>query len=227
MKDKLEQIRERIQAATEACGRDPATVRLVAVSKTQPVSRIAEAIAAGATDLGENYIQEAKEKIESLAGHSVCWHFIGHLQSNKAKIAVSLFDWIHTVDSVKLAAEIDKHAAKLGKVQKILIQVNTGQERSKSGVAPEDMAGLVTEISRFAHVTVQGLMAIPPFYADPEAVRPHFKKLRMLRDAIEKQQIPNVVMEELSMGMSGDFDAAIAEGATMVRIGTAIFGARQ
>jgi len=227
MKEKLEQVRKRIQAAAEACGRDPATVRLVAVSKTQPVSRIAEAIAASTTDLGENYIQEAKEKIEPLAAHPVCWHFIGHLQSNKAKIAVSLFDWIHTVDSAKLAAEIDKQAAKLGKVQKILIQVNTGLEDTKSGVVPDDLPGLVTEISRFGHVAVRGLMAIPPFYDDPEAVRPHFKKLRMLRDAIEKQKIPNVVMKELSMGMSGDFEVAIAEGATMVRIGTAIFGARQ
>lgn len=227
MKGKLEQVRKRIQAAAGGCGRDPATVRLVAVSKTQPVSRIAEVIAAGATDLGENYIQEAKEKIESLAGHPVCWHFIGHLQSNKAKIAVSLFDWIHTVDSVKLAAEIDKQAARLGKVQKILIQVNTGQEASKSGAAPDDLAGLVTEISRFANVAVRGLMAIPPFSDDSEAVRPHFQRLRKLAAAIQAQQISNVTMDELSMGMSGDFEAAIAEGATMVRIGTAIFGARQ
>lgn len=227
MKAKLEQVRQRIKAAAEACGRKPETVRLVGVSKTQPVGRVQEALAAGIADLGENYIQEAQDKITALSGCPARWHFIGHLQSNKAKIAVLLFDWIHTVDSVKLAGEIDRHAAKLGKVQNILIQVNTGMEDSKSGVAPDDLPGLVAEIGRLAHVSVRGLMAIPPYFDDPEAVRPHFRQLRMLRDTIREKQIPNVFMEELSMGMSGDFEAAISEGATMVRIGTAIFGERR
>jgi len=227
MKSNLEQIWHRIRAAAVASGRAPEAVRLVAVSKTHPVERIREAAAAGVTDLGENYVQEAREKIEALSGSPLYWHFIGHLQSNKAKTAVTLFEWIHTVDSVKLAREINRHAAGLGKVQKILIQVNTGMEDTKSGIPAGDLSGLVTEIGRLANVSVRGLMAIPPYFDDPEAVRPHFKRLRELRDAIREQEIPNVLMEELSMGMSGDFESAISEGATMVRIGTAIFGERK
>lgn len=227
MFNELEKIYQRINNAAVACGRDPAEIRLVAVSKTVPAERIRTAIEAGVSILGENYIQEAENKIEQLADLNVSWHFIGHLQSNKAKFAVRWFDLIHTVDSVKLAKEINKQATKLGKVQDILIQVNVGMEQSKSGVAETDSVSLIRDISELENIAVKGLMTIPPYFDAPEKVRPHFKALAALRDSISAQRIPNVSMEELSMGMTGDFEAAICEGATLVRIGTALFGERQ
>ncbi|MFC1857560.1 YggS family pyridoxal phosphate-dependent enzyme [Thermodesulfobacteriota bacterium] len=226
MKERLEKIRGRIAEAAQACGRDPESIRLVAVSKTMPAEKVREAISAGVTILGENYIQEARGKISTLSSHPVSWHFIGHLQRNKAKYAVKLFDLIHSVDSIKLARELDKQALKITKIQPILIQVNMGMEATKSGAAEADTLKLVEEISRLEHVSVNGLMTIPPYFDAPERVRPFFSGLRTLRDRIKKEDIPNVTMEELSMGMTGDFEAAIEEGATLVRIGTAIFGKR-
>ena len=223
---RLERIRERIRDAALACGRDPAAVRLVAVAKTFPPDDIRRAAAAGATDIGENYIQEARAKFEELSGLGVHWHFIGRLQTNKARQAVRMFDLIHTVDSAHLAAEIDRAAEKLGKVQPVLVQVNVAGEATKSGVAPADTAALVSEISRMQAVRVQGLMTLPPYFDQPERVRPFFAELRRLAGRIRELALPNVCMDSLSMGMTGDFEAAIAEGATLVRVGTAIFGGR-
>lgn len=226
MKDKLKHIGERIRQAAEARGRNPESIRLVAVSKTVDADRVREAVDAGVTILGENYIQEAGEKISALSDCNVSWHFIGHLQTNKAKYAVKLFDLIHTADSLKLAQELNRQAAKIAKVQDILIQVNIGEEESKSGTSAQELETLLREISRFDHLSVKGLMTIPPFYDEPEKVRPFFSALRKLRDQMRNQGIPNISMNELSMGMSGDFETAIGEGATLVRIGTAIFGER-
>ncbi len=219
-------MRERIRQAARAYNRPESAIRLVAVSKTVPVEIVKEAIAAGMTDFGENYIQEAREKINALAGYSVLWHYIGHLQSNKAKYAVRMFDLIHSVDSLKLAKELDKYAQKIDKVQAILIQVNVAREDSKSGVYVEDTVRLAREIGCLENIAVKGLMTMPPYFNAPEKVRPFFAALRQLRDQIKKENIPNISMDELSMGMTGDFEAAIQEGATMVRIGTAIFGER-
>jgi len=223
----LERVKARIKATAKACNRPVASIRLVAVSKTMPAEVIREAIEAGVTDLGENYIQEAKEKVHALATYPATWHFIGHLQSNKAKYAVRLFDLIHSVDSLKLAKELDKFAGKIDKIQSILIQVNVAREDSKSGVYVEGTVQLLREISRLENISVKGLMTMPPYFNAPEKVRPFFAALRELRDKIIKEAIPNVSMDELSMGMTGDFEAAIEEGATMVRIGTAIFGGRR
>jgi hypothetical protein len=199
----------------------------VAVSKTMPVEVVREAIEAGVTDLGENYIQEAREKVNALVTYPATWHFIGHLQSNKAKYAVRLFDLIHSVDSLKLAQELNKYAKKNDKIQAILIQVNVAKEVAKSGVYVEDTVKLLNEVSRLENIAVKGLMTMPPYFNAPEKVRPFFTALRKFRDQINMEAIPNISMDELSMGMTGDFEAAIEEGATIVRIGTAIFGDRR
>jgi pyridoxal phosphate enzyme (YggS family) len=227
IKDNLLQIQERIRSAAIRCHRDPATVKLVVVSKTIPASGVKEAIDAGVTLFGENYVQEAREKIDALASTAISWHFIGHLQSNKAKYAAGLFELIHSVDSLKLAREIDKQARKRDKVQPVLIQVNIAQEASKSGTTEDEAPALVRNVSQLSHLSVRGLMTMPPFFNAPDKVKPYFRALRQLRDQIASMQIENVSMAELSMGMTGDFEVAIEEGATLVRIGTAIFGARQ
>jgi hypothetical protein len=226
LRQRLEKIKARIQQAAEACGRDAESVRLVAVSKTVAPEAVLEALEAGVTDLGENYVQEAREKFKALVQYPVSWHFIGHLQSNKAKYAVRLFDLIHSVDSLKLARELDKQAAKVDKIQQILVQVNTSGEETKSGIAADETTTLIQEISQMKNLSVQGLMTMPPYFYQPEKVRPFFAALRKLRDEIDSRRIPNVSMAELSMGMTGDFEVAIQEGATLVRIGTAIFGER-
>jgi pyridoxal phosphate enzyme (YggS family) len=222
----LESVKERIKKAAAACNRPAESIRLVAVSKTIPIEVVREAIDAGVTDLGENYIQEAREKINSLITYPVNWHFIGHLQSNKAKYAVRMFDLIHSVDSLKLARELDNYAKKNNKVQPILIQVNVAREDSKSGVYVENTIQLLKDISKLKNIAVKGLMTMPPFFNAPEKVRPFFSALRELRDQIRALKIPGITLDDLSMGMTGDFEAAIQEGATMVRIGTAIFGDR-
>lgn len=227
MKQRLQYIKEQIEKAAVSCGRDPESVCLIAVSKTVPENRVKDAIEAGVTHLGENYIQEARKKIENLSAYPVSWHFIGHLQSNKAKYAVKLFDLIHSVDSFKLARELNKQAAKIKKIQKILIQVNMGKEVSKSGVFEEDVYNLLKEISLLENISVKGVMTLPPFFDNPEKARPYFSALRNLRDSLDKRKPGNVSLKELSMGMTGDFEAAIEEGATYVRIGTAIFGKRK
>ena len=227
MKQRLEHVKERIRRAAESCNRDPDSIRLVVVSKTFPAETVKVAIEAGATILGENYVQEAREKFDALVHYAVSWHFVGHLQSNKAKYAVRLFDLIHSVDSLKLARALDREAKKADKIQPILVQVNISGEDTKSGIAAEETPGLISEISLLENLSVQGLMTMPPYFYQPEKVRPYFAALRNLRDQIKEQSPPNVSLEELSMGMTGDFEAAIEEGATLVRIGTAIFGERK
>ena len=226
MKERLERVRQRIRQAAEACHRSGTDIRLVAVSKTMPVEIVREAIETGMMELGENYIQESSEKFTTLATYPVTWHYIGHLQSNKAKYAVRMFDLIHSVDSLKLAKALDKYAKKIDKVQAILIQVNVAKEDSKSGVYGEDTLQLVREAARLENIAVKGLMTMPPYFNAPDKARPFFAALRHLRDQIKNETIPSISMEELSMGMTGDFEVAIAEGATMVLVGTAIFGER-
>jgi pyridoxal phosphate enzyme (YggS family) len=227
MKRRIQEIQGRIEAAAERAGRDPAGVGLVAVTKTHPAAAVRKAAEAGLSVFGENYVQEARDKIEVLADLPVSWHFIGHLQSNKAKYAVRLFDLIHSVDSVKLAREIDKQAAKRDKIQDVLLQVNIAQEPSKSGAAREELETLCREAAAFSNIRIRGLMTLPPFFDEPEKARPYFAALRRLRDEIAALAIEGVSMEALSMGMTGDFEAAVEEGATWVRIGTALFGERQ
>jgi len=219
----LKEVRAAIAAAARSAGRDPAEVRLVAVSKTVDLERIRAAIATGQDLFGENYLQEAKAKIDVL-GRQVGWHLVGHLQTNKAKGAVELFDLIHAVDRIKLARALAAAAARLEKVQDILIQVNQGGEETKSGVEPAAALELLREITHLPHLRVLGLMTMPPWFADPEAVRPYFRALRELRDRLRNQT--DLPLPELSMGMSGDYAVAVEEGATLVRVGAAIFGRR-
>jgi pyridoxal phosphate enzyme (YggS family) len=227
LKKNIERINRRIADAATSCGRSPESVRLVAVSKTVDAQRVAMAIDAGATIFGENYIQEARNKFNALVDRPVEWHFIGHLQSNKAKYAVRMFDLIHSVDSLKLAAALDKAAQKNGKRQDILIQVNISGEESKSGATEDDAVDLIEAAGRLEHIRIRGLMTIPPYYDQPELARPFFRRLANLRQRILDRHLSGVIMKELSMGMTGDFEVAIEEGATLVRIGTAIFGPRQ
>ena len=222
----IKHIQEQIAQAANACSRHPEDIKLIAVSKRKPVDMIRAAIDAGHTDFGENYIQEAVEKIDTIGKEKATWHFIGHLQSNKAKFAVKYFDLIHTVDKVKRAKEINKQAAKLGKIQDILLQINIAQEATKSGAQAPDILNLARETSKFENIRVKGLMCMPPFFADPEAARPYFKAVKEISLKIEKENLPNVSMVHLSMGMSNDFAVAVEEGATLVRVGTAIFGSR-
>jgi PLP dependent protein len=222
----LKAVQNRIAETCIRCGRDSGAVRLVCVTKTMSAETVRLAIHAGAGLFGENYIQEARDKCGSLATFPVSWHFIGHLQTNKAKYAVKLFDLIHTVDSFRLATELDREARKIGKVQNILIQVNIGKEASKSGIAAESAETLIRSLSALSNLSVRGLMVIPPFFDEPERVRPYFSGLRELRDSLKNLNISGIRLNELSMGMTGDFEAAIEEGATLVRIGTAIFGER-
>lgn len=233
LKQRINDINARIIKAASSCNREPGSARLVAVTKTVPSEIIREAVTSGISVIGESYIKEAREKYDLLSATPVSWHFIGHLQTNKAKYAVKMFDLIHSVDSFRLAQELDIQAKKINKTQNILIQINIGKEKTKSGINAEDAPDLVREISRFENISVKGLMVIPPFFDDPEIVRPYFSALRNLRDRIvsslnsHSQAFNNISMNELSMGMSGDFETAIEEGATLVRIGTAVFGERK
>lgn len=223
--DNYRHLLDAIAAAARQVGREPETVKLVGASKTVAVERIRQAVAAGLTILGENYLQEAREKISALE-LPVTWHFIGHLQSNKAAAAVKLFSLIHSVDRPSLAQALDGAAAKADQVQDILLEINLAQEPTKSGVKLEDLEILLRTSAALPHLRVRGLMTMPPWDASPEKVRPFFKALRRTRDYLQSLKIPGVDLAELSMGMSGDFHIAIEEGATLVRIGTALFGAR-
>ena len=218
-------INARIRAAAEAAERDPATVRLVAVSKTRPAEDTIAAFQAGQTVFGENYIQELVPKLAEVH-EDIQWHFIGHLQSNKVKYIAGQVALIHSVDRISLAQEIDRQWRRLGKVCEVLIQVNISGEATKSGTTEAGAIQLVRECALLPNISVKGLMTMPPFFDDPDAARPYFTELRRLAETISAQQIAGVEMKELSMGMSGDFEAAIQEGATLVRVGTAIFGSR-
>jgi pyridoxal phosphate enzyme (YggS family) len=221
----LARVRERIETAALRCGRDPQEVRLVAVSKTVVVERVGQAIEAGVKILGENYVQEAQKKIEIL-GHNVAWHFIGHLQTNKAKAAVHLFDLIHSVDSLNLVKELNKQAQQQGKVLPVLLQVNLSGETTKFGARDKEIFQVIEELSAMEGLLVKGLMTMPPYFEDPEESRPYYAELRKLSERLAQQKLSRISIEELSMGMSNDFEVAIEEGATLVRVGTAIFGAR-
>ena len=223
--ENLKTVMDRITAAAQRAGRDPASVKLVVVTKTVTIEKIREAVSAGARLLGENRVQEAREKIAKL-GNVAAWHLIGRLQTNKAKYAVGLFDLIHSVDSLDLAREIDRQAAKIGKKQNVLVEVSLAGEAQKAGVGAGDALALVREAAKLGNISINGLMIVPPYLEDPEAVRPYFRRLRELSDEIRKESMPGALMQELSMGMSGDFEVAVEEGATLVRVGTAIFGER-
>jgi pyridoxal phosphate enzyme (YggS family) len=216
-------VHRRLAEAAHRAGRDPGEVRLVAVSKKVEAARLNQAVAAGQRLFGENYVQEAKGKIAAL-GPGLSWHLIGSLQTNKAREAVALFDLIHAVDRLKLAQALESAAARLGKVQAVLLQVNLAAEDTKSGAAPEAVPELLKALAGLPHLEVAGLMTMPPWFADPEAARPFFRALRELRDRM--RDLVGLALPELSMGMSGDYEVAVAEGATLVRVGTAIFGTR-
>ena len=219
-------VRERILRVCARCGRDPAGVRLVAVSKTVEPERIRQALAQGVTILGENYIQEARGKIPLIDNSEISWHYIGHLQTNKAKYAAALFDMVHSLDSLPLAHALDREAGKKGRVLQVLVQVNVSGEQTKNGCDPKDAAGLVAAAASLQHLRVQGLMTMPPPTDAPELSRPFFKTLRLLRDDLARQVPQAGALPDLSMGMSSDFEAAIEEGATLVRVGTLLFGDR-
>jgi len=221
----ISQIRQQIASACAKCGRDPESVHLVAVSKKKPAADIESAIAAGQSLFGESYVQECVAKIDQVESAAV-WHFIGGLQSNKVKYLSGKVAMIHSVDRLSLAKEIDRQWGKLNSNVEILIQVNLGEEETKSGATAEELLKLVSQVARLEHLRIKGLMTLPPWDDDPEMVRPYFRQLRALAEQVEELGLPNVKMAELSMGMSHDFEVAIEEGATMVRIGTAIFGAR-
>jgi len=214
----IQQVRERIRRAAERAGRPAGDIVLLAVTKAVEPYRIEQALAAGVTAFGENKVQEAKQKMPLVSGRAH-WQFLGHLQGNKARDAVELFELIHSVDSVKLAAELNKWAERAGKTQPILLEINVAGEASKFGLKPADLLNALDGISKFPRLEVRGLMTIPPSLEDLKKVRPYFRHLRELRDTLG--------LRELSMGMSHDFEAAIEEGATIVRIGTAIFGERK
>lgn len=225
IKSNVERVRRQVAEAAERAGRDPAEVTIVAVSKTRTVAEIEEAIAAGLTHFGENRVQELKEKWPHLQGQAT-WHLIGTLQTNKAKQALQMADLIHSVDRDAIAAELARLAERRGVPARVLVQVNVSGEASKHGVAPEELIPFLRRISQRGFLQVEGLMTMAPLVSDPEETRPIFRRLRQLADEVRELELPGVSMRHLSMGMSGDFQVAVEEGATLVRIGTAIFGAR-
>jgi pyridoxal phosphate enzyme (YggS family) len=224
--DNIRTIRNRMAAAAARAGRDPAGIRLMAVSKTVEPERIRQALAAGVGLLGENYVQEAREKIPAV-GQAVQWHMIGHLQTNKVKYVVTLFDWIHSVDRLELAQELSRRAGQHGRVLNVLIEINVSGEASKNGARPADVLELARQVAALPNLSVRGLMTMPPYSDDPENSRPYFVALRRLRDELAAAALPGVAMAELSMGMTDDFEVAIEEGATIIRVGRAIFGERR
>ena len=225
IRDHLNEVRENIQKACEKAGRSPQEVTLIAVSKTKPLFMLEEAYEAGARDFGENKVQEILEKHPKMP-EDARFHMIGHLQRNKVKQVLHHAVLIHSVDSYRLAEQISQEAGKLGITAKILLEVNVAKEASKFGMMPEDVEEMAGQIAALPHLQIEGLMTIAPFVDDPEKNRPVFRKLFQLSVDIKKKNIDNVNMSVLSMGMTGDYRAAVEEGATMIRVGTGIFGAR-
>lgn len=224
---RLLDVWSRIEAAAKRSGRTRDAIKLIAVSKTHPADVLRAAIEAGMTDLGENRVQEAEPKIGELGREAATWHFIGHLQSNKARRAVQLFDVIHSIDSVALVEKLDRACGELQREElPVLIQVDLGHETTKSGADETELSGLVSAVTSSERLKLIGFMTLPPFFEDGELTRPFFAKLRGLRDEYHGRGVFGATPGELSMGMTHDFEVAIEEGATMVRIGTAIFGAR-
>jgi pyridoxal phosphate enzyme (YggS family) len=226
--ERVERVRARIRASSLKANREPNEITLVAVSKTHPAEAVREAMAAGMTDFGENRVQEADTKIPDVGRNAARWHLIGHLQSNKTRRAVELFDVIHSLDSVSLARRLDRVCGELDRKElQVLIQVDLGHETTKTGIEENkvrELAGVVSECSR---LNLIGLMTLPPFFDDAEKVRPYFRRLRELREELRAQALFGEQNGELSMGMTNDYEVAIEEGATMVRVGTAIFGERE
>lgn len=225
VQEQLKEVREKVIQACERVGRDPSAVKLIAVSKTKPVSMIEEAITCGQKVFGENKVQELCDKIPQLPD-DLEWHMIGHLQRNKVKYIIDKAAYIHSVDSIRLAKQISDEAKKAGVTAKILLEVNVAKEDSKFGFMEEELESAAKEIAGFSNLFIVGLMTIAPFVENPEENRIYFKKLRQLSVDIEEKNIDNIRMSELSMGMTGDYEVAIEEGATMVRVGTGIFGTR-
>ena len=226
--DRVQAVRERLAVAAARSGRSPEDVTLIAATKTRSVEEIAELVGCGVGDLGENYVQELVGKrgaIDSLGGLSVSWHMIGHLQRNKVRYLVPGVALIHSVDNLPLAQEIDRRAAQSGQRQPVLLEVNIAGEDTKTGVAPAEVAALAAAVVELPHVELQGLMGMPPYSDDPEESRPHFRALAALAASLEGELAPGA-MRHLSMGMSGDYEVAVEEGATLVRLGTVLFGPR-
>jgi len=223
--DNVKTLKQRIARCCEKAGRHADAVKLICVTKQASIEDIVEVVRLGVTDIGENRVQDALEKYRAI-GDKVTWHLIGHLQTNKVKDAVRIFSLIHSVDSVKVAYEIDKEAKKINKVQDVLVQVNTSGEATKYGIAPEAAIDMIKEISSYQNINIKGLMTMAPEVDNPESVRPHFRALRELLDKINERRTTNDERRTLSMGMTNDFEVAIEEGATLVRVGRAIFGAR-
>lgn len=226
LKSNINKVKDRIRVAASKAGRDPDEIRLIAVSKRVQAGRVIEALNSGIDTFGENYAQEFRDKrkiVEESAGSGVHWHFIGSLQKNKVKYLIGSVELIHSLDSVSVAEEIDKKAKSLGIKAAVLIEVHTGGEDTKGGVETKALESFLEEVSSLDSLEVKGLMTMPPYFNDPEQARPYFRELRELRDRL-KDEHPGLV--ELSMGMSADFEVAIEEGATIVRVGTSIFGPR-
>ena len=221
-------VKASVAAAAEQCDRNPSEISLIAISKTHPASVIKELIALGATDLGENRVQEAETKIPEVGQKSARWHLVGHLQTNKARKALGLFDVIHSLDSIELARRLDRVCVEIGRESlPLLIQVDLGHEETKTGVDEKELPQLVETVQQLERLKLIGLMTLPPFFEDPKQARPYFRRLRELRDEFAGKGAFGERGGELSMGMTHDFAVAIEEGATMVRIGTAIFGERE
>lgn len=221
-------VQARVAGAARSCGRSPDEVTLIAISKTHPANLIKELVELGATDLGENRVQEAEGKIPEVGRTSARWHLVGHLQANKARRAVNLFDVIHSLDSIDLAKRLDRLCAEIGRESlQLLIQLDLGHEETKSGLDVEELPQLIAALQQLERLELIGLMTLPPFGDDPELARPYFRRLRELRDQLAGEGAFGDRKGELSMGMTHDFQVAIEEGATMVRVGTAIFGERK
>jgi PLP dependent protein len=226
IEDRLTFVFRQIQSAIRKAGRQEGSVQLVAATKTVSADRIRQAIAAGLKIAGENRLQEALPKIETLKAEPIQWHFIGQLQRRKVRSVVGVFDLIHSVDSLQSAQEIDRRAKEAGQCQNILLEINLGKEKTKAGFLDDEVERVLPQLGELHHVSVKGLMAIPPLVRDAEEARPYFRRLRELAVRLRQQGTPRISMAELSMGMSNDYLIAVEEGATLVRVGTEIFGAR-
>ena len=224
--DNVRRVRTRMRQAAERAGRDPMSVRLVAASKTVDAARIRAAIAAGVTVLGENYLQETRQKLGQLGRSGVEWHLIGPLQRNKVRYVFDLFDMMHSLDRLELAEEINRRAERLGRRLPVLLEVNVGGEASKSGWTPDGLLNDVRQLAALPNIQVRGLMTVPPPTPQPTEARPFFRQVRQLRDRLVQAGYDGMTFDELSMGMTADYEVAIEEGATLVRVGTAIFGPR-
>ncbi len=224
--DRLIRLKQTIQETARSCGRDPKSIHLVAVSKRKPLSDIRSAALAGQIIFGENRIQEAVKKQQSCQNLSISWHMIGHLQKNKVKQAATVFDAIHSIDSIELAERLNRSLSKISRTMDCFIQVKLSEEESKTGVAPDNLSRVASYVQSLPNLNLIGLMGMPPFTTDPEQATPYFRNLRHLRDELNRKEMEQNPIEELSMGMSHDFKVAIREGATYIRIGTLIFGER-